>query len=158
MASIWAMRLLVPHMLERGSGHLAFVASGAGYEGFADRAPYNVAKFGLVGLAESLAKQLKGSGVGVSIIVPGAVSTNGWRRYVFADSGSMEPAEIEARRTAEREVGRYWPSPESMADVIVEGLRGGRFHILQPYDVEPTWFTDIFRRRAEDPDGSVLGT
>jgi NAD(P)-dependent dehydrogenase (short-subunit alcohol dehydrogenase family) len=154
MASVWAMRLFVPHMLERGAGHLAFVASGAGYEAFADRAPYNVAKFGLVALAEALARQLKGSGVGVSVIVPGAVSTGGWRSYVFA--GEAEPSA--AQREALREHVRYWPSAESMAAVIVEGIRKDRFHIVQPYDAEPTWFTDIFRRRAEDPDAFVLGS
>jgi len=158
MASIWAMRVLVPHMLERGTGCLAFVASGAGYEGFADRAPYNVAKFGLVGLAESLARQLKDTGVHVAVIVPGAVSTNGWQRYMFAGEDSLDPSDVEARRERQREVGRNWPSPESMAAVIVDGIRNDRFHILQPYDAEPNWFTDIFRRRAEDPDAYVLGS
>lgn len=153
MASVWAVRVLVPHMLERNAGHLAFVTSGAGYEAFPDRAPYNVAKFGLVGLAESLAKQLNGTGVNVSLIVPGAVGTEGWRRTVIAG----DPDDVDARRAAFGEMMRLWPSPESIAAVIVDGIREDRFHILQPYDVEPDWFVDVFRRKAADPDGFVLG-
>ena len=156
MGPIWATRVLLPHMLERNAGHLAFVASGAGYEGFGDRAPYCVAKFGVVALAESLAKQLKGTPIRVSLIVPGAVGTQGWRRTVIAGADT-DPDAVAERREAFARMMEVWPSPESMAAVIVEGIRDDRFHILQPYSVEPEWFVDIFRRRAADPDGFVLG-
>src|SRR5438105_1823947 len=72
---IWPLRTIIPHMLELGRGHLAFVSSGAGIEGQADRAPYNVAKFGIVGLAESLARYLADTDVDVTLVVPGAVAT-----------------------------------------------------------------------------------
>ena len=156
-ASIWAIRLLVPHMLERGSGRLAFVSSGAGLEGYSQFAPYNVAKFGLIGLAESLARELKGTGVGVSIIVPGAVSTGGWRVYRFAGNENMSADEVAELRAKIRDEGASWPSPESMADAIVDGLRHDRVYILQKHPAMDDWYGDLMRRRANDPDGFVLG-
>jgi NAD(P)-dependent dehydrogenase (short-subunit alcohol dehydrogenase family) len=157
MASIWAMRLVVPHMLERDTGHISFVSSGAGLQGIAKFAPYCVAKFGLVALAESLARELKATGVEVSLIVPGAVATNGWRGYRLAGADGMGRAEIEAVRESVRAETAGWPTPESMAAIIVDGIASGRFFIAQPNPFEPDWLTGLFRKRAEDPDGFVLG-
>jgi NAD(P)-dependent dehydrogenase (short-subunit alcohol dehydrogenase family) len=158
MASIWAIRLLVPHMLERGSGHIAFVSSGQGLEGFAGYAPYAVAKFGLIGLGEALARELAGTGVRVSIVVPGAVATSGWKTYRFAGGEALDAAEVERRRSEIRADGAGWPSPDSMAATIVDGLRDDRVYILQKNPAVQDWYGDLMRRRADDPDGFVLGS
>lgn len=155
-ASIWATRLLVPHMLERGSGHLAFVSSGCGLEGIEAMAPYSVAKFGLVGLGESLARALQDTGVGVSIIVPGAVATNGWRIYRFADAANRSADEINEQREEIRKAGAHWPTPEAMADKIIEGLKDDRIYIFQDNPYEADWYGGLMRKRAADPDGFVL--
>lgn len=150
-SAIWPLRDVIPHMLARGSGRLVFVSSGAGIEGQADRAPYNVAKFGIVGLTESLARYLKGTGVGVSLVIPGAVSTDGWKRLVVAGSD-----DVETTRSAQREVGAGWPRPETMADVIVNGIREDRYCILQHNPHQPDWYEDIHARKGRDPDAFVL--
>lgn len=155
MASIWAVRLLVPHMLQRGRGHISFVSSGAGIEGQATRAPYNVAKFGLVGLAESLVRQLEGSGVEVSVVLPGAVSTNGWRIYRVAGADEKTPEEIEAARARFRDDGANWPSPQSMAATIVTGIEAGRFCIAQHNPWDADWIGTVFRAKADDWDAAV---
>jgi len=156
MASIWATRLLVPHMLERGTGRIAYVASGAGLEGIPQFAPYCVAKFGLVALAESLARELKGTGVGVSLIVPGAVSTGGWKIYRFPGEDRMNADEVARFRSKIRDEGTNWPSPESMAEIIVDGLRRDRLYILQKHPAMDDWYGDLMGRRAADPDAFVL--
>lgn len=157
LASVWAIRLLIPHMLERGTGRLSFVSSGAGLDGGSDRAPYCVAKFGMIGLAESLAKQLKGTGVSVSIIVPGAVNTTGWSRYLVARAAETPPGELDAQREARRDEAASWPAPEVMAAKIVDGLREDRLYIFQDNPWVTDWYGDLMQRRAKDPDGFVLG-
>jgi NAD(P)-dependent dehydrogenase (short-subunit alcohol dehydrogenase family) len=156
-SAIWPLRLIIPHMLGRRSGRLVFVSSGAGFEGFADRAPYNVAKFGIVGLAESVARRLKGTGVGVSLVVPGAVATDGWKIYMMAGAKNRAPEEIEQLRNEQREVGASWPRPETMAQAIVEGIRADRYCIVQHNPFEPDWFARILEQKGRDPDGFVLG-
>jgi NAD(P)-dependent dehydrogenase (short-subunit alcohol dehydrogenase family) len=151
-SAIWPLRELIPHMLERGSGRLVFVSSGAGIEGQPDRAPYNVAKFGIVGLTESLARYLKGTGVGVSLVLPGAVSTNSWKRTVIAGSDDAE-----SKRNELRDVAANWPRPEVMADAIVDGVKCDRYCILQHNPSQPDWYEDIHTRKGRDPDAFVLG-
>ena len=44
-----------------------------------------------------------------------------------------------------------------MADAIVDGLRHDRVYILQKHPAMDDWYGDLMRRRANDPDGFVLG-
>jgi short-subunit dehydrogenase len=80
-------RQLVPVMLERGAGHLVFMASLAGKAPTPRSSIYNATKFGLRGFALGLRTDLMGSGVGVSIVSPGFVREAG----MFADSGAKPP-------------------------------------------------------------------
>lgn len=152
---IWPLRRVIPHMVERGQGHLVFVSSGAGIEGYADRAPYNVAKFGIVGLAESVARYLKPMGVDVSLVIPGAVATDGWKIYVIA--GEPDPQSIERKRVEQRDHSSRWPAPQGMAEAIVAGIRERRYAIIQHNPFQPDWFADILQRKGRDPDAFVLG-
>jgi short-subunit dehydrogenase len=75
LAPIHLARLLIPGMTKRGAGHLVFVSSIAGATGARDEAVYAAAKAGIGCFAESLAYELNGHGVGVSLVVPGVVDT-----------------------------------------------------------------------------------
>jgi short-subunit dehydrogenase len=68
-------RALLPGMLSRGVGRIVLLGSVAGRTGVAGEAVYAAAKAGLDGFAESLRFELAGSGVGVSVVLPGAVDT-----------------------------------------------------------------------------------
>lgn len=71
---------VLPDMLARGTGHLAFVASIAGLTGVSGESVYAAAKSGLVTFADSLRLELAGTGVGVSVISPAAVRTDFFTR------------------------------------------------------------------------------
>jgi short-subunit dehydrogenase len=73
-APIELTRTLLPGICHRG-GHLVFVASIAGRLGVAQEAVYAASKAGLDVFAQSLRLELVGSGVAVSVIVPGVVDT-----------------------------------------------------------------------------------
>jgi NAD(P)-dependent dehydrogenase (short-subunit alcohol dehydrogenase family) len=74
--SIHAVEAFVPKLLEQGAGgHIAFTASFAGLVPNAGLGAYGVAKYGVVGLAETLAREIKGNGIGVSVLCPMVVDT-----------------------------------------------------------------------------------
>jgi NAD(P)-dependent dehydrogenase (short-subunit alcohol dehydrogenase family) len=74
--SIHAVEAFVPRLLEQGTGgHVAFTASFAGLVPNAGLGAYGVAKYGVVGLAETLAREVKDSGIGVSVLCPMVVET-----------------------------------------------------------------------------------
>ena len=65
-------------MIERGSGHIVNTASILGHLSSAGIGPYNVSKHGVVALSETLHAEMlsEGTGVGVTCLCPGLVSTN----------------------------------------------------------------------------------
>ena len=66
---------MVPAMVHRGSGRLAFVGSIAGAVGSAGESVYAATKSALTGYAASLRAELAGTGVGVTVLLPGVVAT-----------------------------------------------------------------------------------
>jgi short-subunit dehydrogenase len=80
-------RALFPPMLERGSGHLVFVASLAGKAASPRSSVYNATKFGLRGFALALRADLAPKGIGVSLVSPGFIRDAG----MFADAGAKPP-------------------------------------------------------------------
>src|SRR5207244_12394742 len=71
----FACRFVLPSMIERKTGHIVNIASIAGKVGSATRAVYCASKFGVVGFTESLAEEVRGHGIRVSVICPGSTDT-----------------------------------------------------------------------------------
>lgn len=74
-APVQLTRAVLPGMLERRRGALVFVTSIAGRLGVREEAVYAATKAGLDVFAESLRLELAGTGVGVTVVVPGVVQT-----------------------------------------------------------------------------------
>jgi NAD(P)-dependent dehydrogenase (short-subunit alcohol dehydrogenase family) len=96
--SIHAAEAFVPRLLEQGTGgHIAFTASFAGLVPNAGLGAYGVAKYGVVGLAETLARELKDNGIGVSVLCPMVVETkllSNSERIRGADYGLASTPEV----------------------------------------------------------------
>jgi NAD(P)-dependent dehydrogenase (short-subunit alcohol dehydrogenase family) len=95
-----ACKMVIPHMLDQGSGKIINVAARPGIEGKAGMAAYSAAKSAVIRLTESMAAELKDHGVNVNCIIPGTIDT---------------PPNREAMPKADYST---WVTPESLADVI----------------------------------------
>jgi short-subunit dehydrogenase len=69
-------KALLPNMLARGSGHVVNNASLSGYAFYPLTSTYAATKAGLVAFSESLRRELKGTGVGVTHLVTPGVQTD----------------------------------------------------------------------------------
>lgn len=74
---IHGVQAFVPRMVERGSGHVVNTSSMTGLNPVPLNGPYNVTKYGIIGLSETLRLDLEKTGVdvGVTVLCPGYVPT-----------------------------------------------------------------------------------
>jgi len=83
-APLRVTRALLDDMRSRGSGHVSFLASIAGWLGVQNEAVYSAAKAGVIAYAESLRLELSSTGVGVSVVSPAVVRTPFFERRGMA--------------------------------------------------------------------------
>jgi SDR family mycofactocin-dependent oxidoreductase len=69
------MRAVLPHMTEQGYGRIVVTSSGAGRGGAPNIAHYSATKFGVIGLAKSLALETAELGITVNVVCPTTVRT-----------------------------------------------------------------------------------
>jgi short-subunit dehydrogenase len=75
LGAVNSVTAVIPHMIQRGSGHLVAISSLAAYRGLPKSAAYCASKAGVSALFESLRIDLMKTGVDVSIIHPGFIKT-----------------------------------------------------------------------------------
>ena len=84
MARIWqvnyqsayeSIHRALPHFSRKQGGHIVLTSSVVGKKGMAFAAAYCATKFAQVGLGEALWGELRGTGIGVSVVCPGYTAT-----------------------------------------------------------------------------------
>ena len=95
-------RRAIPTLRANGGGAIVNLSSAAGRFGFALRAPYAAAKWGVIGFTKSLSIELGGDGIRVNAILPGPVDGPRIRAVIKAKA---ESAGISENEMTERTVG-----------------------------------------------------
>jgi NAD(P)-dependent dehydrogenase (short-subunit alcohol dehydrogenase family) len=123
--SIHAVEAFLPRLLKQGTGgHVAFTASFAGLMPNVGLGAYSVAKYGVVGLAENLAREVKDNGIGVSVLCPMVVETkllSNSERIIGADYGlsaTSTPAQPDTLNVDE------------VARLTVDAIAANRLYVL----------------------------
>jgi short-subunit dehydrogenase len=106
-------RELLPLWQKRRSGHFVFISSISGFASTPRASLYAATKFGLRGFALNLREDLRGTGVGVSVITPGAIRDAG----MFADSGAAPPP------------GLGTGTPQQVGDAVVRAIEHDKSEI-----------------------------
>ncbi len=112
-------RRAVPMLKASGGGAIVNMSSAAGRHGYAFRTPYSAAKFGVIGLTQSLAKELGPDNIRVNAILPGIVEGPRMDGVIRAraDQLNVSHAEMEARYL-ERISLRRMVSPHDVAAMV----------------------------------------
>ncbi|MGI9356888.1 MAG: SDR family NAD(P)-dependent oxidoreductase [Rhizobiaceae bacterium] len=113
MGVVHGVGAVLPQMLARRGGHVAWVSSVAGYGGLPNSASYGATKAALICMAESMKPELDAKGIDLSIINPGFVKTDLTAKNKFPMPYLMEV--------------------EDAAEKMVEGLKRRKFEIAFPW-------------------------
>jgi NADP-dependent 3-hydroxy acid dehydrogenase YdfG len=113
---IFGSKLALERFIPRGTGHLVNIASAAGKAGFPSGATYCATKHAVVGLSESIRAEVRGTDIGVSVVMPVVVQTE-------LGSGLAETRGVKA------------VEPEDVANAIVDALQTGRYEVFVPRSV-----------------------
>jgi NAD(P)-dependent dehydrogenase (short-subunit alcohol dehydrogenase family) len=128
---IHGIEAFAPRMIaDKHGGHVLFTASFAGLVPNRELGPYCVTKFGVVALAESLHKDLRSEGIGVSVLCPMRVTS----RIDFSFRNRPDelggPAANRTYTDEERAAlqGREL-SAAQVADLVVDAMREDRLYV-----------------------------
>jgi short-subunit dehydrogenase len=127
MGEVYGTRLFLPQMIERGEGHVVNIGSLSSLVVLPFHIAYTTTKFGLAGFSEALWVECHRRGVGVTLVCPGAVSTNigaGTRAYA-SNERQRETTERYERMLQERGM-----DPEEAGRKVLQAIAGDRFLLL----------------------------
>ena len=109
----------LPGMVERGVGALLNVASTAAFQPLPGQAGYGAGKAFVLSYTQSLAAELRGTGVSATTLCPGPVDTG------FGEAAGF------AKDDAENALPSFmWVSPAGVAKAAVDGLAVGRLVVI----------------------------
>jgi short-subunit dehydrogenase len=110
---------LLPAMLARGSGQILNIASDVATVPIANMAVYAASKHAVRGFTLSLAREVKSSGIKVSLVNPGIIDTG----FDNAEQGTKDPS---------------WSlRPAELAELIIDVLRQPGFQMIDELTVHP---------------------
>jgi short-subunit dehydrogenase len=113
---MFGMRLALPRMVARGHGHVVNVASAASFVAPPGEAMYAATKHAVRGLSEAVREELRGSGVDLTVVMPGLVQT-----------------ELAAGTQPNR--GGRWISPERVGEAIARAIARPRAEVFVPREI-----------------------
>ncbi|MFC9293887.1 SDR family NAD(P)-dependent oxidoreductase [Streptomyces sp. NPDC057011] len=84
--ALWVTQAALPYLREQGGGHIVQISSTGGVASWPLVGGYHASKWALEGLSESLAQEVSGLGIKVTLVEPGAYATDwGGSSAVSAD-------------------------------------------------------------------------
>jgi SDR family mycofactocin-dependent oxidoreductase len=117
------MRAVVPHMRQRGYGRIVVISSQGGRAGLPGISHYAAAKWGVIGLAKSLALEVAAEGITVNVVAPTTVRTpmvvNDQTIERDANGNPLSDEILGKRFVAHHPIPRPWIYPEDVAREVV---------------------------------------
>jgi NADP-dependent 3-hydroxy acid dehydrogenase YdfG len=135
---MFGMKLAIPGMVSRRTGHIVNIASQAGKGGFPGGATYCGTKHAVVGISEAVRAELRDSGVEISVVMPAVVKTE-------LGSGLQETRAVKQLE------------PEDVANEIVKALQVPKFDVWVPRETVAIYkVLQLLPRRSREAVGRFL--
>lgn len=147
---IHGLEAFVPRMIaQRQPGHVLNTASMAGLVATKGLGVYNTSKYAVVGLSETLAKDLAPYGIGVTVLCPMGVSTR------IRQAARNRPAHLVEEKPSQADpvqlMGRTL-TPEAVAAMTINAIRRNDLYVITHEEG-----LESIRRRTHRLEQSILG-
>src|ERR1700747_36980 len=76
MGTYYVTKTVLPQLIEKNGGDIINISSTNGLNGAATSSAYSASKFGMIGLTESLAQEVRRNNIRVSALTPSTVATD----------------------------------------------------------------------------------
>ncbi|WP_349664731.1 3-ketoacyl-ACP reductase [Cellulophaga lytica] len=106
---------VLPHLIEKNSGDIINISSTAGLNGNANTSAYSASKFAVIGMSESLMKEVRKNNIRVNTLTPSTIASDMSIDLGIADKDSKHSV----------------LQPEDFAELIVAGLKLSRRAMLK---------------------------
>jgi NAD(P)-dependent dehydrogenase (short-subunit alcohol dehydrogenase family) len=127
---IHGCHVFAPILRAAGSGGIINVASAASFGAAPQMGPYNVSKAGVLALSETLAAELSGTGVHVTVLCPTFVKTN------IVEAGRITSRSTDAARSLMKVAGM---SAERVARTCLDTHDRGGLYVMPQVDAKVLW-------------------
>jgi len=146
---VHGVQAFLPRMLEGGQGgHVVNTASMAGLVGMSWLGVYCASKFAVVGLSESLERELRDTGIGVSVLCPMIVETD-INRNTSETIQRSDRGPTRATAPPESAMKGGVRQPDEVARRVVRAVERGQLYVLTHPEQR-----EILRRRAGRQDAA----
>lgn len=148
--NVWGVvhgcRFFLPEIRRAGEGHVVNLSSMVGLLGLPSNAGYSLTKGAVRSFTEALRGELRGSGIGVTVVHPGAVATG------LMDRARGRQADRLAQWNANPWTSRLLTSPDAVASRIVRAIEHDRARLVVGPDARAL---DLWARLVPSRSGLV---
>lgn len=125
IAPINLIRLALPLLHKPEKAHIVNVSSTVGLTRVPRQSAYGASKAGLNGFSDAMRRELHGTGIGVSMVLPGLVNTP-----MLGDFNSRDDALNMLKEVGMDIPGVYLNEPQDVADKIIDAIKYERHEII----------------------------
>lgn len=150
---IYGTKAFLAKMQQQNEGCIVNISSVFGLAASPCQAAYNISKFAVRGLTETLWSELEGSGIRAVVVHPGGIATGVKDNSSICSKGGLFEQKV-SRAAAEALV----TPPDECAEQILKGLRSGENRLLVGSGAKTLhWITRLFPNHYLNFIGKKLG-
>jgi NAD(P)-dependent dehydrogenase (short-subunit alcohol dehydrogenase family) len=148
--AVWVSQAAVPLMRAQASGHIVQVSSIGGVGAFTNVGAYHASKWALEGISESLALEVAGFGIKVTLIEPGGFATD-WADASARRSPALADYDGVREAAAARRAAQPLGDPHAAARVLLEVVDTAEPPLRVLFGATaPRLITGIYERRLAE--------
>jgi short-subunit dehydrogenase len=147
--TLYMLKAFLPELLKRPEGHIVNISSMGGFLPVPGQSVYGASKAAVKLLSEGLSAELIDTNVGVTVVFPGATSTN-----ITKNSGVKSPMSEEAAKKSKIPT----QSPSDVAKLVVKAIEKNQLRVFagkdskfmnKLYKLSPNYATNLIAKQMK---------